>query len=59
MITENVTIVSVNEDGYGGCVVETSDHYNVKVPSCDGKPGDSMLATYDAKIKQRTNVFLP
>lgn len=49
-VTEQVKVVSV--DG-SGCTAETSDGYVVKIGQCDAKPGDSVLAKYDANVKTR------
>ena len=49
-VTESVTVVSVYS---GGCTVETSDKFIVKISSCNAKPGETITATYDEKIKER------
>ena len=55
-VTETVKVVSVDQNG---CVVETADHFIIKLDSCDGKPGDNIIATFDGKIKDRARAFLP
>ena len=55
-VTETVKVVAVDENG---CTIETSDEYIIHISPCNAKPGDSITATYDAKIKQRIHAFLP
>ncbi len=55
-VTETVKVVSVDDSG---CVAETSDKYLIKIGPCNAQPGDSMVVTYDEKIKERTRSFLP
>lgn len=55
-VTETVKIVALDETG---CIVETLDHYIVRIESCTGQPGSNITATFDGKIKQRASVFLP
>jgi hypothetical protein len=55
-VTETVKIVALDETG---CIVETLDHYIVRIESCTGQPGSNITATFDAKIKQRASAFLP
>lgn len=56
-VTETVKIVSVDQSG---CWADTHDNYLVKlVGACNGQPGQHVLGTYDAKIKQRMHAFLP
>lgn len=55
-VTETVRIVAL--DGTG-CIVETLDHFVIKIDDCNGKPGSNITATFDVKIKQRASVFLP
>lgn len=55
-VTETVKVVAVDQTG---CTVETSDHFIIKLDSCDGKPGDNITATFDGKIKDRARAFLP
>lgn len=49
-VTEKVKVVSVDSSG---CTAETSDGYVVKIGQCNAKPGDSVLAKYDAGVKTR------
>lgn len=55
-ITEEVKVVHVDESG---CTVETSDHFIIKIGLCDGKPGETITATFDGKIKDRARAFSP
>ena len=55
-ITEEVKVVQVDESG---CTVETSDHFIIKIGPCDGKPGETITATFDGKIKDRARAFSP
>ncbi len=49
-VTESVTVMTSDSSG---CIVETSDKYDVKIGPCHAKPGDVITVTYDAKIKER------
>ena len=53
-VTESVTVHTVDQTG---CTVETSDHFIVKLDSCNGKPGDKITATFDGKIRDRAKAF--
>lgn len=55
-VTETVKVVSVDESG---CVAETSDKYLIKIGTCTAELGDSIVVTYDEKIKERSRSFLP
>ena len=55
-ITEEVKVVQVDESG---CTVETADHFIIKIGQCDGKPGETITATFDGKIKDRARAFSP
>ena len=55
-VTETVKVISVDQTR---CTVETLDHYIIEVDSCNGKPGDTVTATFDGKIKDRARTFLP
>jgi len=55
-VTETVKVVSVDESG---CVAETSDKYLIKIGTCTAEPGNSIVVTYDEKIKERSRSFLP
>lgn len=54
--TEIVKIISIDQSG---CVVETFDKFVIQVASCDGKPGDRVPVTFDAKIRERARSFSP
>ncbi len=49
-VTEHVTVITSDNSG---CTVETSDKFVVKIGPCNAKPGETITATYDAKIKER------
>jgi len=55
-VTERVKIIS-NSDS--GCVVETFDGFAITLESCVGEPGDIIVATYDAKVKERAAMMNP
>lgn len=50
MVTEEVTVRSSDQSG---CYVETSDHFVIKIPPCNAKPGQNITATFDAKVRDR------
>ena len=54
--TENVKVIAVTESG---CIAETSDGYSVNIGQCNANPGDSVIATYDTKVKQRIKAVVP
>ena len=41
------------------CIVETSDGFAVNIGPCDGNPGEFIVATYDAKVKEREALMNP
>lgn len=55
-ITESVKLIAVTDDG---CVVETIDGYAITVSNCVGKPGDTIVVTYDPKVKERAAAMNP
>lgn len=55
-ITENVTVVEVTESG---CIAETSDGFSLNIGPCDAQPGDSVIATYDTKVKEILSAVIP
>ena len=57
-VTEQVKVVSVDQSGVWA---DTQDNYLVKLTGSyqNVSPGDHIMGTYDAKIKQRTHAFLP
>lgn len=56
MVTERVKLIANTENG---CVVETSDGFAVNVGPCNGNPGEFIVATYDAKVKERAALMNP
>lgn len=55
-VTERVEVVANTSDG---CVVETFDGFSINIGNCDSQPGDIIVATYDAKIKERAMLMNP
>lgn len=57
-VTEQVKVVSVDQSGVWA---DTQDNYMVKLTGSyhNVSPGDHIMGTYDAKIKQRMDSFLP
>lgn len=55
-VTEMVKVVAVTDSG---CVVETMDGFAINIGPCNGKPGELITATYDAKIKERAAAMNP
>lgn len=55
-VTERVKVVAIIESG---CIVETMDGFPMNIGPCDGKPGEMIIATYDAKIKERALLMNP
>ena len=56
MVTERVKVVANTADG---CIAESSDGFSVNIGPCDAEPGDSIVGTYDAKIKERRALMNP
>ena len=55
-VTEKVKLIAVTESG---CIVETMDGFPMNVGPCEGEPGQIIIATYDAKIKEREYLMNP
>jgi len=57
-VTEQVKVVSVDQSGVWA---DTQDNYMVKLTGSyhNVSPGDHIMGTYDVKIKQRMDTFLP
>ena len=55
-VTEQVKVVANTEDG---CIAESFDGFAVNIGPCDAKSGDVIVATYDAKIKERATLMNP
>ena len=55
-VTEQVKVVANTEDG---CIAESFDGFAVNIGPCDAKAGDVIVATYDAKIKERAILMNP
>lgn len=55
-VVEKVRIVANTESG---CIGETVDGFSVNVGPCDAEPGEVILATVDAKVKQREKAMNP
>lgn len=55
-VTERVRIVANTADG---CIAESSDGFSVNIGPCDAEPGDFIVGTYDAKIKERRALMNP
>jgi hypothetical protein len=55
-VTEQVKVVSVDKNG---CIAQTQDNNLVNIGKCTANPGDSVRATYDANVAQRSKAFLP
>lgn len=56
MVTERVKLIANTEKG---CIVETSDGFAVNIGPCDANPGEFIVATYDAKVKERAALMNP
>lgn len=55
-VTESVKVVTADQTG---CMIETSDKFILKLSPCDGRPGETITATYDEKIKERFYATTP
>lgn len=55
-VTEKVKVIAITEDG---CIAESFDGFAVNIGQCDAKAGDVIVATYDAKIKEREILMNP
>ncbi len=55
-VTESVTVITVDQTG---CTVQTYDQFILKIKPCDAKPGETITATYDEKMKERFRATTP
>ena len=55
-VTEKVKIIANTQDG---CIAESFDGFAVNIGECDAKPGEVIVATYDAKVKERAILMNP
>ena len=55
-VTERVRVVANTADG---CIAESSDGFSVNIGPCDAEPGEVVIGTYDAKIKERRALMNP
>ncbi|MEW6044069.1 MAG: hypothetical protein AB1608_07370 [Thermoproteota archaeon] len=55
-VTEPVTVITADQTG---CTVQTADKFILKVRPCDAKPGETITATYDEKVKERFRATTP
>ena len=55
-VTERVEVIANTADG---CIVETFDNFSINIGPCDAQAGDTIVATYDAKIKERAILMNP
>ena len=55
-VTERVEVIANTANG---CIVETLDGYSMNIGPCVAEPGDFIVATYDAKIKERRDLMNP
>ncbi|MCV0398675.1 MAG: hypothetical protein K5785_01625 [Nitrosarchaeum sp.] len=55
-VTERVMVVANTVDG---CIVQTMDNFAINIGQCDAEDGEVIVATYDAKIKERAILMNP
>lgn len=55
-VTEKVKVITNTQDG---CIAESFDGFAVNIGKCDARAGDIIVATYDAKIKEREILMNP
>ena len=55
-VTEKVKVIANTEDG---CIAESFDGFAINIGDCDAKAGDVIVATYDAKVKERAILMNP
>lgn len=55
-VTESVKLIAITNEG---CVMETRDGFAITIPSCEGELGDTIVVTYDPKIKERAAAMNP
>lgn len=56
LVTERVKVIANTADG---CIAESFDGFSVNIGPCDAEPGDFIVGTYDAKIKERRALMNP
>lgn len=55
-VTERVKVIANTADG---CIAESFDGFSVNIGPCDAEPGEFVVGTYDAKIKERQALMNP
>ena len=55
-VTERVKVIANTEDG---CIAESFDGFAVNIGQCNAEPGEVIVASYDAKIKEREMLMNP
>ena len=55
-VTERVKVIAITDDG---CIAESMDGFSVNIGHCDAEPGEFIVGTYDAKIKERRALMNP
>ena len=55
-VTEQVKVIANTEDE---CIAESFDGFAVNIGPCDAKAGEVIVATYDAKVKERAMLMNP
>ena len=55
-VTERVKVIANTENG---CIAESFDGFAVNIGQCNAKPGEVIVASYDAKIKEREMLMNP
>jgi len=55
-VTERVEVIANTAEG---CIVETMDGHPINIGPCDAREGETIVATYDAKIKERSLLMNP
>ena len=55
-VTEMVRIIAVTDND---CIAETMDGFAINIGPCEGNPGELIMATYDAKLKERAALMNP
>ena len=54
--SEFVKIIAITEDG---CIAETLDGFAANIGSCQGEPGEYVMAVVDQKAKERATAMNP
>ena len=55
-VTEKVKVIANTAEG---CIAESFDGHSVNIGPCDAQPGEIIVGTYDAKIKERQLLMNP